>query len=170
MKMRKHVIVVMAVVAVAAFAAAGCKQKEKALQGNVSGQQMQEKGLQPGAGDGANPHEGVKLQEMPASAVHEGKVASTMNSAGYTYVEVDEKGKKLWVAVIETKIKTGDKVEFPDSPPMENFYSKTLNRTFERIIFSPVIRVNGKNQVVPAVPEAAKGTNPHAGMKTKEMP
>jgi hypothetical protein len=168
--MKKHIIVVMAVVAIAALAVAGCKQKEKAPQGNVPSQSAQENGLRPETGDGANPHAGVKLQEMPASAVHEGKVASTMNSAGYTYVEVDEKGKKLWVAVIETKIKTGDKVEFPDSPPMENFYSKTLNRTFEKIIFSPVIRVNGKNQVVPAVPEAAKGANPHEGMKTKEMP
>jgi len=168
--MKKHVVVVMAIVAVAALAAAGCKQKEKAPQGNVPGQQVQEKSPQPGAGEGANPHAGMKPQEMPAGAVHKGKVASTMNSAGYTYVEVDEKGKKLWVAVIETKVKTGDEVEFPDSPPMENFYSKTLNRTFEKIIFSPVIRVNGKNQVVPAVPEAAKGTNPHAGMKTQETP
>jgi hypothetical protein len=168
--MRKHIVLAMAVVAVATVAVGGCTQKEKAPQGSASGHEMKDKNLQPGTGEGANPHAGMKPQEMSTSAVHEGKVASTMNSAGYTYVEVDEKGKKLWVAVIETKVTKGDTVEFPDSPPMENFYSKTLNRTFEKIIFSPVITVNGKSQVVAAVPEAAKGANPHAGMKAKEMP
>ncbi|MGD0235886.1 MAG: hypothetical protein ABSC55_15290 [Syntrophorhabdales bacterium] len=75
---------------------------------------------------------------------HKGKVVSTMNAAGYTYIEVEEKGKKLWVAVMEVNVKVGDDVEFPDSPPMENFHSKTLNRTFDKVIFSPGIRVNGE--------------------------
>ena len=67
---------------------------------------------------------------------------STMNAAGYTYLEVEENGKKLWAAVMETKVKAGDTVEFPDVPPMENFRSNSLNRTFEKIIFSSAIRVN----------------------------
>jgi len=71
-------------------------------------------------------------------------VVATMNAAGYTYIEVEENGKKLWAAVMETKVKAGDNVEFPDGPPMENFHSNSLNRTFERIIFSPAILVNGK--------------------------
>lgn len=81
---------------------------------------------------------------MPMGPDHKGKVVSTMNAAGYTYIEVEEKGKKLWVAVMEVNVKVGDDVEFPDSPPMENFHSKTLNRTFDKVIFSPGIRVNGE--------------------------
>lgn len=45
---------------------------------------------------------------------------------------------------MQTKVKVGDEVEFPDSPPMVNFHSKTLNRTFEKIIFAPGIRIAGK--------------------------
>ena len=67
-----------------------------------------------------------------------------MNAAGYTYIEVEEQGKTLWVAVMEAKVNKGDEVEFPDSPPMKNFHSKSLNRTFDRIIFAPAIRINGK--------------------------
>jgi hypothetical protein len=168
--MRRRIIVMMAVITVAALVVAGCKQKQEAPKGPVSGQESRDNGLQLGTGAETNPHEGMKPQEMAAGVDHKGKVVSTMNSAGYTYVEVDEKGKKLWVAVIETKVKTGDEVEFPDSPPMVGFYSKTLNRTFEKIIFSPIIKVNGKTQAVPAVPPAATGANPHAGMKSEERP
>ena len=120
-----------------------------------------------GETSGANPHAGLKVAEVPtvgmakpasassakphgsqgadAGPVHKGKVVSTMNAAGYTYVEVEEKGTKLWAAVTETKVKPGDTVEFPDVPPMKNFHSNSLNRTFETIIFSPTIRINGKS-------------------------
>jgi len=67
-----------------------------------------------------------------------------MDSGGYTYVEVEENGQKLWVAVMQTKVKVGETVEFPDSPPMVNFQSKTLKRTFDKIIFAPGLRTAGK--------------------------
>ena len=64
-----------------------------------------------------------------------------MDSGGYTYMEVEENGQKLWVAVMQTKVNVGDVVEFPDSPPMVNFQSKSRNRTFDKIIFAPGIRI-----------------------------
>ena len=78
-----------------------------------------------------------------AQAGKSGKVVETMNAGGYTYVQVEEKGQKLWVAVMETKLKVGDTVEFHDSQPMVNFQSKSLNRTFDKIIFAPGIKVEG---------------------------
>jgi hypothetical protein len=130
-------------VAAMAIAASGCSKKSgeeaKAPQGAMPGQQMPAT-----PGQGGNPHAGIKPMDIPSGAGHKGKVVSTMNAAGYTYVEVEENGKKLWVAVMETKVKVGDMVEFPDSPPMQNFQSKTLNRTFEKIIFAPGLRIAGK--------------------------
>jgi hypothetical protein len=64
-----------------------------------------------------------------------------MDAGQYTYLEVEEKGQKLWVAVMKTSVKVGDTVEFPDSPPMINFNSPTLKRTFDKIIFAPGIRI-----------------------------
>jgi len=178
--MRKQIVLAIAVLSIAALGAAGCTEKEKTPQTSnppaaVSSHEAPDNGLPPGAPQGANPHAGMRSQEIVSAGAHEGKVVSTMNGAGYTYIEVDEKGKKLWVAVMETKVKVGDTVEFPDSAPMENFESKSLGRTFDKIIFSPVIRVNGKTEAVAAAPGAVQGpaapvgANPHAGMRSQEM-
>lgn len=77
-----------------------------------------------------------KTQEQPEAAAISGKVVQTMNSGGYTYAEVEDKGQKTWVAVSQTKIKKGDTVSFQPGAVMENFESKTLKRKFDRIVFS----------------------------------
>jgi len=69
-----------------------------------------------------------------------GKVVETMNSGGYTYVSLENNGKKTWVAVPGTAVKVGQEVTCQPGMEMKNFTSKTLNRTFESIIFSGGIR------------------------------
>ena len=137
--MKKTAVILLAIVT---MAAAGCKKKEEAPKamapGGMPAQQM------PATAPGGDPHAGLKPQEIPAGAGHKGKVTDTMDAAGYTYVQVDENGQKLWVAVMETKVKKGDIVEFPDSPPMVNFQSKSLKKTFDKIIFAPGLRIDTK--------------------------
>jgi len=65
-----------------------------------------------------------------------GKVVETMNSGGYTYVSIEKNGKKTWVAVPQTEIKVGQQVSFYPGQEMGSFKSKTLNKTFDNIIFS----------------------------------
>jgi len=65
-----------------------------------------------------------------------GKVVETMNSGGYTYVSLENNGKKTWVALPESKVKVGQNVTCQPGMEMKNFTSKTLNRTFESVIFS----------------------------------
>jgi hypothetical protein len=150
--MKKTIITILAI---AALAFAGCKDKPNvrpasAPKDAMAGQEMQPSAAHGGAGSpAANPRAGMNPRELPE---HKGKVVSTMNASGYTYIEVDEKGKKLWVAVMEVKVKPGDEVEFPDSPALENFQSKTLNRTFDKIILSPGIRINGEHGQMGAHP------------------
>ncbi len=84
----------------------------------------------------------MKAQEIPAGVGKKGKVTQTMNAAGYTYVEAaDDKGQKTWLALPEIKVAVGDSIEFPETPPITNFQSKTLNKTFEKISFIPGIRI-----------------------------
>ncbi len=66
-----------------------------------------------------------------------GTVIETMNSSGYTYMLIDSGAEKTWVAIPETKIEKGAEVTYISGMVMKNFDSKTLNRTFESIIFSP---------------------------------
>ena len=65
-----------------------------------------------------------------------GNVVETMDSGGYTYVNLENNGRKMWVALPASKVKVGQNVTCQPGMEMKNFTSKTLNRTFDRIIFS----------------------------------
>ncbi|MBM4064332.1 MAG: DNA-binding protein [Planctomycetes bacterium] len=65
-----------------------------------------------------------------------GKIVETMNSGGYTYLCIEKDGKKTWVAIPETKMSVGENISLPPGYEMVNFTSKTLNRTFEKIVFT----------------------------------
>jgi hypothetical protein len=71
-----------------------------------------------------------------ASTLHTATVVETMNSGGYTYMKVDDKGQVYWVAVTEHPVKRGESVRYYEQMWMENFPSRTLGRTFERILFA----------------------------------
>jgi hypothetical protein len=59
-----------------------------------------------------------------------------MDSGGYTYVEFEENGKKVWAAGPVTKVAVGDTVEISGAMPMQDFTSKTLKKTFALIYFT----------------------------------
>ena len=65
-----------------------------------------------------------------------GKVVETMDSGGYTYVRVAQGKDSSWVAVSRQKVKVGDEVSFAGGLVMNDFYSKSLKRTFAKIVFS----------------------------------
>jgi hypothetical protein len=69
---------------------------------------------------------------MPSN---EGKVISTLDAPGYTYMELANTEKRFWIAAPTTRVKVGDRVRFEQSLVMKNFNSKTLNRSFDQIIF-----------------------------------
>jgi hypothetical protein len=69
-----------------------------------------------------------------------GKVVETMNSGGYTYVSLEKNGQKSWVAIPAAAVKIGQELTCLPGMEMKNFKSKTLNRSFESIIFSGGIR------------------------------
>ncbi len=65
-----------------------------------------------------------------------GKVVETLDSGGYTYVNIEKDGNKTWVAVPQSKISVGQDLSFNPGAVMTDFTSKSLNRTFETIVFS----------------------------------
>jgi len=89
---------------------------------------------------------------QPEASQKAGKVLETMNSGGYTYVQVDTGSEKIWAATTEFSVKVGDPVVIPAGMPMANFHSPTLNRTFEVVYFVPGIRVGGADSGVNAGP------------------
>lgn len=75
-------------------------------------------------------------------AAGEGKVIETMNSGGYTYLLVESGKGRTWVAIPEATVKTGESVRYLPGMTMKDFHSKTLNRTFATLIFSPGLAKN----------------------------
>ena len=65
-----------------------------------------------------------------------GKVVETMNSGGYTYVLLEQEGAKTWAAIPQTNAVVGETITLRPGLVMPSFTSKTLDRTFENIIFS----------------------------------
>ncbi len=65
-----------------------------------------------------------------------GEVVETMSSGGYTYMKVDTGSEQTWVAIPQSNIKVGQKVNYQPGMVMNNFSSKTLNKTFDSILFS----------------------------------
>ena len=99
--------------------------------------------------------------ELPAqTTTHErtnqisGKVLESMNSGGYSYINLQKNGgDKIWIAVPETKITVGDQMSFKEGLVMTNFQSKTLKRSFDSIIFSNGIIPQPKAEIAKTPPK-----------------
>ena len=93
----------------------------------------------------------VVPDHKPQTNEVKGTIIETFDSGGYTYLQLDSNGKKIWAAVSQVKVKVGDEVTLLSGGVMKNFHSRTLDRTFDEIIFSAGI----KGQEPAAAPAAA---------------
>jgi hypothetical protein len=97
------------------------------------------------AGHPGVPAMGAKMNAVAPAAngatidkpFYAGKVVETMFAGGYTYICLEKDGKKSWSAVPPTEVKVGDEIEILPGTEMGTFKSRTLNRTFDNIVFSP---------------------------------
>jgi hypothetical protein len=77
-----------------------------------------------------------KEEETPLPAgYHKVEVEDKIDASNYTYLQVSENGNEYWIAVPQMKVEDGEVLYFSKSMEMKNFRSKTLNRTFESVLF-----------------------------------
>jgi len=73
---------------------------------------------------------------VSATTPNSGKVVQLLQGGGYTYAEVETgSGEKVWLAGGQIEVKVGDAVQWGDAAVMTNFASKSLGRSFDRILF-----------------------------------
>lgn len=72
--------------------------------------------------------------QMPMGE-HTAKVLEHMDSGGYTYIKVSENKEEYWIATSQRSTKVGEEIRYTEQMWMANFTSKTLGRTFDRIMF-----------------------------------
>jgi len=63
------------------------------------------------------------------------KVKAVEQVPNYTYLLVKGKGPEYWIAVSSTEIAVGEKLTYQGGMVMEGFYSKELDRTFDKVLF-----------------------------------
>ncbi len=101
-----------------------------------------------------------KQQKKNNEVAGDGKVISTVNGAGYTFMELKADKGTYWAATRETKVAVGDVVKLINPMLMKNFESKSLKRTFDEIYFADAIVVNGKT----AMKAEKEVVSPHGSM------
>ena len=70
------------------------------------------------------------------ATVHSAKVIEAINSGGYTYIKVQEGSEQYWIAMTQRGVKKGESIKYNEQGWMQQFHSKTLNRTFDKILFA----------------------------------
>lgn len=73
-----------------------------------------------------------------------GIVLETINAKSYTYMRLKGEKGEFWAASNSVNLKKGEKVILDKVYPMDNFHSKTLDRTFKKILFVQNIAVQNK--------------------------
>jgi hypothetical protein len=81
-----------------------------------------------------------------AQLPQKGKVLSSIDAGQYTYIEVSQNKKTLWLAGTKIAVKKGDVIRFDDGMVMTNFESKTLKRTFPAVTFVNQVAVTKEKE------------------------
>ncbi len=149
----KRIVLGVALVA-AGVLAAGCSKQKAAESSGAAG------AAKPSAGSLPAGHPDVS--GMTGKPALKGVVEETMNSGGYTYAKLNVGGTDVWAAGPTTELAVGDTVSVSTSMPMQNFTSKTLKRTFDKIYFT-------EGFLKPGQAAAAGVTGPGRGVVKQTM-
>jgi DNA/RNA endonuclease YhcR with UshA esterase domain len=106
---------------------------------------------------------GRTSQQVPAApqfAAVSGKVMQKMDASVYTYIRLDDgAGNETWAAVPKTQLEIGEQITLKGDTVMRNFNSKTLNRTFDSIIFATGVIRTGEDKNVQTQAAAMTGSD-----------
>ncbi len=80
--------------------------------------------------------------ETPRSCV----VKEVLKGGMYVYLRCLEKDKEIWLGSVAREFKTGESISFVNAPPMINFYSKQLDRTFPELILTDILSPDPKKK------------------------
>lgn len=92
-----------------------------------------------------------------ASPSLQGEVLETRNVEGYTYLRLKTAQGEAWAAVPTTAVKTGSQVTIGNASTMQNFESRTLKKTFDKIVFGQIVQPGAKPDAPHGAPFAAEG-------------
>ena len=78
----------------------------------------------------------VQAAPPPQAGALKGEVLEVQNVEGYTYLRLKTAEGETWAAVPTANVKKGAQVTLVNPALMQNFESKTLKKTFDKIVFA----------------------------------
>jgi uncharacterized membrane protein YcgQ (UPF0703/DUF1980 family) len=75
------------------------------------------------------------------------KVQEVEQVGSYTYMLVKGKGPAYWVAATSMEISPGESITYQSGLLMEDFYSKDLDRTFDKVLFLDAVMGSSKTNI-----------------------
>ena len=83
-----------------------------------------------------------------------GEILEVKDIKVYTFLKLKDSTDTAWVAVSKTsnQLEAGQNVEISKASVMSDFHSKTLNQTFDLIIFGQVVGMEKVEHSTPTVP------------------
>lgn len=83
------------------------------------------------------------LDRQPLGDARTGTVVETTQTGNYTYVLMDFDGDEIWVAGPRAPLEAGDEITISGIMGMTDFYARSLDRTFDQILFASVFTRGG---------------------------
>jgi hypothetical protein len=144
------------VICIAAAGVIACGQKAEVAQVGVAAPQT---GVSAAAPAGSLPSQSQATAQAAAAAGVtppvstsrlSGTVSEVRDAAGYTYLKIRTASGDQWAAIPQTVVKKGASVAVDAQMTLEKFESKTLNKTFDTIVFGTLAGGAGGGAVPPA--------------------
>jgi hypothetical protein len=85
------------------------------------------------------PEERALADAQKQRKVLKGEVIEAIYKEGFAYILLKTDAETTWVAVVKQKPAVGDKVAVQEQAVLKDFHSKSLDRTFDKIIFGALI-------------------------------
>ena len=78
----------------------------------------------------------VDSSKAVAPLTKKGKVLSAIDTKSFTYIELQDGSKKLWIVAPTVTVKSGNTISYADAPLQAKYHSPSLNRDFTDIVFT----------------------------------
>jgi len=112
-------------------------------------------------------------EETLKTQIFYGKILEIKSAMGYKYLNIDENGTNIWIAIANAPVAVGEKIGYDKKTVMKDFKSKSLDQEFKKIYFASDVYLAQKSKGPKSMKEMlglGRKKDPHAGMGMGKSP
>lgn len=82
------------------------------------------------------------VSKSNAPLMKKGKVLSSLDAKSFTYIEIQDGSRKLWVVAPTIAVKPGSTISYADAQVQAKYFSAGLNRELNNVLFTNRVSVD----------------------------